>query len=189
LLLLEPPLSPLAGGALLLKLLLSDGERRDLGVEGGLQVASLLGPLLQPARPLLGLALLRLHPLERRAEPPVLAADGGHLRLPVGCQRPHLLQVRARLPQRLITVDEGRADPLEARAARRVLPRALGELVAPGHGPVRQPAVRGPEGISKRVESAAPLPELVDLGVHPIESIVLVVGAALELLTPTNQNP
>jgi hypothetical protein len=28
----------------------------------------------------------------------------------------------------------------------------------------------------------------VDLGVHPIESIVLVVGATLELLAPTNQN-
>jgi hypothetical protein len=34
-----------------------------------------------------------LRPLERRAEPPVLAADVGHLRLLVGCQRPHLLQV------------------------------------------------------------------------------------------------
>jgi hypothetical protein len=65
LLLLEPPLSPLAGGALLQELLLSDDERRSLGVEGGLQVAGLLGPLLQPARPLLGLALLRLCPLER----------------------------------------------------------------------------------------------------------------------------
>jgi hypothetical protein len=47
----------LAGGALLQELLLSDGERRDLGVKGGLQVVGLLGPLLQPARPLLGLAL------------------------------------------------------------------------------------------------------------------------------------
>jgi hypothetical protein len=54
----------LAGGALLQKLLLSDGERRDLGVEGGFQVAGLLVPLLHPARPLLGLALLRLCPLE-----------------------------------------------------------------------------------------------------------------------------
>jgi hypothetical protein len=27
----------------------------------------------------------------------------------------------------------------------------------------------------------------VELGVHPIEGIVLVVGAALELLAPTNQ--
>jgi hypothetical protein len=54
----------LAGGALLQELLLSDGERRDLGVEGGLQVVGLLGPLLERARPLLGLALLRLRPLE-----------------------------------------------------------------------------------------------------------------------------
>jgi hypothetical protein len=65
LLLLEPPLSPLEGGALLQELLLSDDERRGLGVEGSLQVVGLLGPLLQSARPLLGLALLRLRPLER----------------------------------------------------------------------------------------------------------------------------
>jgi hypothetical protein len=189
LLLLEPPLGSLAGGVLLLKPLLGDGEHRNLGVEGSLQIVGLLGPLLQPARPLLGLALLRLRPLERRVEHPILAADVGHLRLPVGGQRPRLLQVRACLPQRLITIDEGCADPLEARAARWVLPRALGELVAPRHGPVRQPAVRRPEGVSKRVKSAAPLPELMDLGVHPVEGVVLVVGAALELLAPTNQNP
>jgi hypothetical protein len=50
---------------LLLKPLLGDGERRDLGVEGSPQIIGLLGPLLQPARPLLGLALLRLRPIER----------------------------------------------------------------------------------------------------------------------------
>jgi hypothetical protein len=55
----------LAGGALLQELLLGGDERRGLGVVGGLQVVGLLGPLLQPARPLLGLALLRLRPLER----------------------------------------------------------------------------------------------------------------------------
>jgi hypothetical protein len=114
LLLLEPPLSSLTGGALPRELVLSNGERRDLGVEGGLQVVSLLDPSLERARPLLSLTLLHLRPLEGRAEPPVLAADAGHLRLPVGRQRAHLLQVRARLPQRLITVDEGCADPLEA---------------------------------------------------------------------------
>jgi hypothetical protein len=93
LLLLEPPLSPLAGGALLQELLLSDDERRGLGVVSSLQVVGLLGSLLQPARPFLSLALLRLRPLERRAKLPVLAVDVGHLRLPIGCQRPHLLQV------------------------------------------------------------------------------------------------
>jgi hypothetical protein len=95
LLLLEPPLGSLAGGVLLLKSLLGDGERRNLGVEGSLQIVGLLGTLLQPACPLLGPALLRLRPLERRTELPVLAANIGHLRLPVGGQRPHLLQVRA----------------------------------------------------------------------------------------------
>jgi hypothetical protein len=93
LLLLEPPLSPLAGGALLQELLLSGDERRGLGVVGGLQVVGLLGPLLQPARPLLSLTLLRLRPLERRTELSILATDVGHLRLPVGGQRPRLLQV------------------------------------------------------------------------------------------------
>jgi hypothetical protein len=93
LLLLEPPLSPLAGDALLKELLLSDDERRGFGVVGGLQVVGLLGPLLQPARPFLSVALLRLRPLKRRAKLPVLAADVSHLRLPIGGQRPHLLQV------------------------------------------------------------------------------------------------
>jgi hypothetical protein len=180
---------PLAGGALPKEPLLSGDEGRGLGVESGLQVVGLLGPMLQPARPLLSLAQLRLRPLKRRTKLPALAADVSHLRLPVGGQRPRLLQVRARMPQRLITIDESYADPLEARAARPVLPRVLGEFVRPGHGPVRQPAVRGPESVSKRVESAAPLPELVDLSVHPVEGVGLVVGAALELLASTHQNP
>jgi hypothetical protein len=61
----EPLLSPLAGDALLQEPLLSDDEGRGLGIEGGLQVVSHLGPLLQLARPLLSLALLRLRPLKR----------------------------------------------------------------------------------------------------------------------------
>jgi hypothetical protein len=63
------------------------------------------------------------------------------------------------------------------------------ELIAQGHGPVRQPAVRGPEGVSERVEGAASLPKLVELGIHLVEGAVLVAGAALELLSPTSQNP
>jgi hypothetical protein len=63
------------------------------------------------------------------------------------------------------------------------------EFIAQGHGPVRQPAVRSPEGVGERVEGAASLSELVELGVHPIEGAVLVAGAALELLSPTSQNP
>jgi hypothetical protein len=62
------------------------------------------------------------------------------------------------------------------------------ELIAQGHGPVRQPAVRGPEGVGERVEGVAPLPELVELNVHLVEGAVLVKGAALELLSPTGQN-
>jgi hypothetical protein len=63
------------------------------------------------------------------------------------------------------------------------------ELIAQGHGPVRQPVVRGPEGVGEGVEGVAPLPELVVLGVHLVEGAVLVAGAALELLSPTGQNP
>jgi hypothetical protein len=189
LLLLEPPLSPFAGGTLLQELVLSGGECRDLGVKGGPQVVGLLGLLLERARPLLGLALQSLRLLERRVEPPVVVADAGHLRLPIGRQRTRLLQVRARLPQSLIPVDEGCADPLEAGGVCRVLPCALVELIAQGHGPVRQPAVRGPEGVGERIEGVAPLPELVELGGHLVEGTVLVAGAALELLSPTSQNP
>jgi hypothetical protein len=189
LLLLEPPLSPLAGGTLLQELLLGGGERRDLGADGGPQVIGLLGLQLECARPLLGLALLSLHFLERRVEPPVVAADVGHLRLAVGRQGARILQVRPRLPQRLIPDDEGRADPLEAGGVRRVLPCALVEFIAQDHGPVRQPAVRGPEGVGERIEGVAPLPELVELGSHLAEGAILVAGTALELLSPTSQNP
>jgi hypothetical protein len=62
-------------------------------------------------------------------------------------------------------------------------------FIAQGHGPVRQPAVRSPEGVGERVEGAASLPELVELGIQPIEGAVLVAGAALKLLSHTSQNP
>jgi hypothetical protein len=126
----------LAGGALLQELVLRDGERRNLGVEGGLQIVGLLGLLLERARPLLRLALLSLRPPEQRVELQVVVADAGHLRLPVGRQGAHPLQVRPRLPQRLITVDEGRANLLEGGRARRVLPCGLMKLIAQGHDPV-----------------------------------------------------
>jgi hypothetical protein len=135
-LLLELPLGPLAGGTLLQELVLRDGERRDLGVEGGLQIVGLLGLLLERARPLLSLALLILRPLEQRVKLQVVITDVGHLRLLVGRQGAHLLQVRPRLPQHLIPVDEGRADLLEGGGARRVLPYALMKLITQGHGPV-----------------------------------------------------
>jgi hypothetical protein len=126
----------LAGGTLLQELFLCDGERRNLGVEGGLQIVGLLGLLLEHARPLLSLALLSLRPPEQRVELQVVVADADHLRLPVGRQGAHLLQVRPRLPQRLIPVDEGQADLLEGGGLRRVLPFALMELIAQSHGPV-----------------------------------------------------
>jgi hypothetical protein len=126
----------LTGGTLLQELVLRDSERRDLGVERGLQIVGLLGLLLERARPLLSLALLSLRPPEQRVELQVVVADAGHLRLPVGRQGAHLLQVRPRLPQRLIPVDEGRVDLLKGGGAHRVLPCALMKLVAQGHGPV-----------------------------------------------------
>jgi hypothetical protein len=62
------------------------------------------------------------------------------------------------------------------------------ELITQGHGPVRQPAVRGPQGVGERVEGVAPLPELADLGAHLVKGGVLVAGAELELLSPTSQH-
>jgi hypothetical protein len=107
----------------------------------------------------------------------VVVVDGDHLRLPVGRQGAHPLQVRLRLPQRLITVDEGRANPLEGGGARRILPFALLELIAQGHSPVRQPTVRSPQSVGERVEGVAPLPEQAELGTHLVEGVVLVAGA------------
>jgi hypothetical protein len=57
------------------------------------------------------------------------------------------------------------------------------------NGPVRQPAVRGPEGVGERVEGVAPLPEPVELGGHLVKGAVLVAGAVLKLLSPTSQDP
>jgi hypothetical protein len=62
------------------------------------------------------------------------------------------------------------------------------ELIAQGHGPVRQPAVWGPQGVGERIEGVAPLPELAELGAHLVKGTVLVTGAVLELLSPTSQN-
>jgi hypothetical protein len=71
---------------------------------------------------------------------------------------------------------------------RRVLPCALVELIAQGHGPVQQPVVRGPEGIDERVEGVAPLPEPMELSGRLIKGTVLIAGAVLELLSPTRQD-
>jgi C4-dicarboxylate transporter len=71
---------------------------------------------------------------------------------------------------------------------RRVLPRALVKLIAQSHGPIRQLAVRSPEGIGERIEGVTPLPELVELGSHLVGGAVLVAGAALKLLSPTSQD-
>jgi hypothetical protein len=167
---------------------LRDSERRNLGIEGGLQFVGLLGLLLERARPLLSLALLSLRPPEQRMELQVVVADGNHVRLPVGRQGARPLQVRPRLPQRLIPVDEGRANPLEGGGARRILPFALLELIAQGHSPVRQPTVQSPQGVGERVEGVAPLPELAELGARLIEGAVLVMGVVLELLSPTSRD-
>jgi hypothetical protein len=61
-------------------------------------------------------------------------------------------------------------------------------LITQGHDPVRQPAVRGPQGVGERVEGVAPLPELAELDAHLFEGGVLVAGAELKLLSPTSQN-
>jgi hypothetical protein len=118
----------------------------------------------------------------------VVAADGGHLRLPVGRQGAHPLQVSPRLLQRLIPIDEGRANPLEGGGARRILPFALLELIAQGHSPVRQPTVRRHQGFRERGEGVTLLLETAELGAHLVKGAVFVAGAALELLPPTSRN-
>jgi hypothetical protein len=95
LLLLEPPLGPLAGSTLPQELVLSGGERRDLDVEGGLQIVGLLGPLLERARPLLSLALPSLRPLERRAELPVVVRVRVFSRSARACRSASSLSMRA----------------------------------------------------------------------------------------------
>jgi hypothetical protein len=186
-LLLKLPLSPLPGGTLLQEPVLRDGERCNLGVEGGPQLVGLLGPLLGRARSLLCLALLGLRAPEQRVELQVVAADGGHLRLPVGRQGAHPLQVSPRLLQCLIPLDEGCTNPLESGGARRGLPFALLKLVAQGLHPVRQPTVRRPQGLRERDEGVTLLLEMAELGAHLVEGAILVTGAMLELLPPTNQ--
>jgi hypothetical protein len=62
------------------------------------------------------------------------------------------------------------------------------ELIAQGHGPARQPAVWGSQGVGERVEGVAPLLELVELGAHLVKGAVLVTGAVLKILSPTSQN-
>jgi hypothetical protein len=111
------------------ELVLRGGERSNLGVEGGLQLVGLLSLLLSRARLLLGLALLGLRLPEPRADLLIVGPDGAYLRLPVGCQHAHPLQIPPCLVQQLIPIDEGRANPLEGGGARRVLPFALLELV------------------------------------------------------------
>jgi hypothetical protein len=64
----------------------------------------------------------------------------------------------------------------------------LQKLVAQGLRPVRQAAVLGPQGLRECVEGVTLLPELVELGTHLVEGTVLVAGAVLELLPPTDRN-
>jgi hypothetical protein len=63
----------------------------------------------------------------------------------------------------------------------------LQELVAQDLHPVRQPAVRGPQGLRERDEGVTLLPETAELGAHLVEGAILVAGAMLELLLPMDQ--
>jgi hypothetical protein len=88
----------------------------------------------------------------------------------------------------LIPVDEGRADPLNGRSARRGLPLQLQELVAQSLCPVRQSAVPGPQGLGERVEGVPLLPELAELSAHLIEGAIPIAGAELQLLPSADKN-
>jgi hypothetical protein len=64
----------------------------------------------------------------------------------------------------------------------------LQELVAQDLCQVQQPAVGGPQGLRKRDEGVTLLLEPAKLDTHLVKGAVLVAGAMLELLPPTNQN-
>jgi hypothetical protein len=64
----------------------------------------------------------------------------------------------------------------------------LQELVAQGLRPVRQPAVLGPHDLRERVEGVTLLLELAELGTHLVKGAILVAGAVLKLLPPTDRN-
>jgi hypothetical protein len=64
----------------------------------------------------------------------------------------------------------------------------LQEPVAKGLRPVQQPAVLGLQGLCKGVEGVTLLLELAELGTHLVEDTILVAGAVLELLPPTDRN-
>jgi hypothetical protein len=53
---------------------------------------------------------------------------------------------------------------------------------------VRQPAVLGPQGLRERDEGVTLLLEPAKLGTHLIEDTILVAGAVLELLPPTDRS-
>jgi hypothetical protein len=67
------------------------------------------------------------------------------------------------------------------------LPLQLQELVTQGLRPVRQPAIRGPQGLGEGVESVTLLPELAELSAHLVEGVVPVAGVELQLLPPANK--
>jgi hypothetical protein len=46
----------------------------------------------------------------------------------------------------------------------------------------------GPQGLRERIKGVTMLPELAKLGTHLVEGAILVAGAVLELLPPTDQN-
>jgi hypothetical protein len=111
---------------------------------------------------------------------PVLSLNGDHLCLPVSRHGARPLQVPSCLPQCLVPVDEGRANPLNGRGERRGLPLLqLQELVAQRLRPVRQPAIPGPQGLGEGVKSVALLPELAKLSAHLVEGTVPIAGAEL----------
>jgi hypothetical protein len=91
------------------------------------------------------------------------------------------------LLQRLIPLDEGCANPLEGGGARRGLPFTLLKLVAQGLRPIRQLAVWRLQGLRERDEGVTLLLEMAELGAHLVKGSILIAGAMLELLPPTNQ--
>jgi hypothetical protein len=167
-------------GPLLPELLLRRDDRGDLVGEAGLQLLGLLGLLL-------GLALPGPRSLEGCAVLLKLGADRGHLRLPLSRHGARPRQVFPRPLQRLIPVDERRADLLDGGDTLRGPALQLQEVVSQGFRPVRQPPVVGPQGLDEGVEGVALLLQPAELGAHLVEGAVSVPGANLQLLPSTNE--
>jgi hypothetical protein len=179
-LLLELRLRLLTRGLFLTMLLLRRGEHSGLVRQASLQPLGLLGFLL-------GQTLPSPRSLEGRAILLELGTNRGHLSLPLRRHGARPRQVFPRLVQRLVPVHERRLHPLDRGNVLRSLGVQLWRLIPQGLRPVHQPPVRGPQGLDEGVEGVVLPPVPVELGVQAVEGVILLPGAALQILPLTGK--